>query len=232
MLESIFNTLYTALYGNPGIAVAAAFFWGIASVLLSPCHLASIPLVVAVLIGERTLTLKQTFRLSLIFSLGVLASIALIGTITALLGRMMGDLGSHANLIFGIALCLGGLFLLDIIPLGSVSFLSKLKPDGKKGLTVFVVGLLFGLALGPCAFAFMAPVLTLAFSLADTNLMMAIIILTVYGIGHCLVIVFAGTSLSFVQRLLNWNQGSNGLIILKRICAVLVIAAGIYLMFK
>jgi len=232
MIESIFNTLYTALYGNLTIAVLAAFLWGIASVMLSPCHLSSIPLVVAVLIGKRTLSVKQTFRLSLVFSIGVLVSIALIGVITALLGRMLGDLGSHANLIFGIALCIGGILLMDIIPLGNVTFLSKLKPDGSKLMTVFVVGLLFGLALGPCAFAFMAPVLTLAFSLAETKLLMAIIIMLVYGIGHCFVIVFAGTSIGFVQKLLNWNEGSKGLTVLKRICAVLVIVAGIYLIFK
>jgi cytochrome c-type biogenesis protein len=232
MIESIFNTLYTALYGNPAIAVLASFWWGIASVLLSPCHLSSIPLVVAVLIGKRTLTVKQTFRLSLVFSIGVLVSIALIGVITALLGRMLGDLGSHANLIFGIALCLGGILLMDIIPLGNISLLGKLKPNGTKPLTVFMIGLLFGLALGPCAFAFMAPVLTLVFSLAETNLLMAIIIMLVYGIGHCLVIVFAGTSIGFVQKLLNWNEGSKGLTLLKRVCAVLVIAAGIYLIYK
>jgi cytochrome c-type biogenesis protein len=99
MLENIFDTLYTALYGNPAIALLASFLWGIASVLLSPCHLSSIPLVIAVLIGKRTLTLKQTFRLSLVFSIGVLVSIAIIGIITALLGRMLGDLGNHANLV-------------------------------------------------------------------------------------------------------------------------------------
>ncbi|PKN72416.1 MAG: cytochrome C biogenesis protein [Candidatus Cloacimonetes bacterium HGW-Cloacimonetes-3] len=231
-MEGIFNSLYTALYGNLAIAALASFLWGIASVLLSPCHLSSIPLVVAMLMGKRTLSIKQTFRLSLLFSVGVLLSIALIGVITALLGRMLGDLGSHANLIFGIALCLGGILLLDIIPIGSISFISKLKPDGTKPLVVFIVGLLFGLALGPCAFAFMAPVLTLAFSLGATNMPMAIIIMLVYGVGHCMVIVFAGTSLGMVQKVLNWNEGSRGLIILKRLCAVLVIAAGVYLIFK
>jgi len=232
MLESIFNSLYAALYGNPWIAVLASFLWGIASIILSPCHLSSIPLVLAVLTGKRVLSVKQAFALSSLFAVGVLVSIALIGIITALLGRMMGDLGSHANLIFGIALCLGGILLMDIIPLGSISFLGKIKPDGTKPLTVFVVGLLFGLALGPCAFAFMAPVLTLAFSLAATKLYMAIIIMLVYGIGHCLVIALGGTSVSFVQKLLNWNDSSRGLSIFKRICAVLVIAAGIYLIFK
>lgn len=231
-MEGIFNTLYTALYGNLAVAVLASFVWGIASVLLSPCHLSSIPLVVAMLIGKRTLSVKQTFRLSLLFSIGVLVSIALIGLITALLGRMLGDLGSHANLIFGIALCIGGILLLDVIPIGSISFISKLKPDGSKPLTVFIVGLLFGLALGPCAFAFMAPVLTLAFGLAASNLPMAITIMLVYGVGHCLVIVVAGTSLGMVQKLLNWNEGSRGLSLLKRLCAVLVMAAGLYLIMK
>jgi cytochrome c-type biogenesis protein len=212
--------------------VLAGFLWGIASVLLSPCHLSSIPLIVSMLIGKRILSVKQTFKLSLIYSVGVLVSIALIGIITALLGRMLGDLGSHANLIFGIALCLGGILLLDVIPLGNISFLNRIKPDGSKPLTVFTVGLLFGLALGPCAFAFMAPVLTLVFSLAETKLLMAIIIMLAYAIGHCLVIVFAGTSIGFVQKILNWNEGSKGLRILKRVCAVLVIVAGIYLILK
>jgi cytochrome c-type biogenesis protein len=232
MLENIFNTMYSALYGNPTIAILASFLWGIASVLLSPCHLSSIPLVIAVLMGKRTLTVKQTFRLSLVFSIGVLVSIAIIGIITALLGRMLGDLGSHANLVFGIALCIGGILLLGIIPIDNASFFAKLKSDGIEGFRIFSIGLLFGLALGPCAFAFMAPVLTLAFSLAKTGLLMAVIIMLVYGIGHCLVITFAGTSIGFAQKILNWNEGHKGIIIIKKACAVLVIAAGIYLIFK
>ena len=231
-MESIFNSLYAALYGNLALALVASFLWGIASVLLSPCHLSSIPLVVSMLMGKRILSVKQTFVLSSIFSIGILVSIAMIGIVTALLGRMLGDMGSHANLIFGIAFVIGGVLIMDIIPLGNISFLSKVKPDGSKPLTVFIVGLLFGLALGPCAFAFMAPVLTLAFGLAATNLLMPIAIMLLYGVGHCLVIVAAGTSLGMVQKLLNWNEGSNALVTIKRLCAVLVIAAGIYLTFR
>ncbi len=232
MIGNIFNALYTALYGNMALAILAAFLWGLASILLSPCHLSGIPLMVAMLTGKRVLTVKQALKLSTLFAIGVLFSFLIIGIVTALLGRMIGDLGSHANLIFGIAMCIGGILLLDVIPFGSVSLVSKVKIDGTKPFTIFLVGLLFGMALGPCAFAFMAPVLTLVFSLAETKLLAAIAITVSYAIGHCLVIVFAGTSVGFVQKLLNWNEGSKGLSMMKKVCAVLVIAAGIYLIFK
>lgn len=231
-MEAIFTYLYTALYGNFYLALFAAFMWGLASVGLSPCHLSSIPLVVSVMTGKRVLTGKEAFKLSFVFSLGILISIALIGIITALLGRMIGDLGPHANLIFGIALILAGLLLMDIIPLGSISLLSKLKIDGTKSLNILMVGILFGLALGPCAFAFMAPVLTLVFSMATTKLFLAIMIMLCFSLGHCLVIVFAGTSVSLVQNILNWNEKSKGMTIFKKVCAGLVIIAGIYLMLK
>jgi cytochrome c-type biogenesis protein len=232
MISSIFNTLYAALYGNLYLAVLAAFLWGLASILLSPCHLSGIALLIAMLTGKRVLKSKQAFLLSTIFALGVLASLALIGLITALLGRMIGDLGSHANLVFGIAMCIGGILLLDVIPFGAVSLISRMKIDGTKSLTIFVVGFLFGMALGPCAFAFMAPVLTLVFSVAETKMLMAVVIMLAYGIGHTSVIVAGGSSMGYFQKILNWNEDSKGLLIVKRICAVLVLAAGVYLIFK
>lgn len=232
MWESIFNGLYSALYGNLAVAVLGAFAWGVASVLLSPCHLSGIPLMVAFMTGKRVLSGKETFRLSLVFALGILGSIAIIGVITALLGRMMGDLGSHANLVFGIALCLGGILLMDIIPLRTVPIFTKMHVDGTKLWTALMIGLLFGLALGPCAFAFMAPVLTLVFSMSQTSMILALTIIAAYAAGHCLVIVFAGASVSWVQKIMNWNDRSQSMVICKRVCALLVVMAGLYLIFK
>ena len=231
-MENIFNFLYNSLYANTPLALTASFLWGLASVILSPCHLSSIPLIIAMMTGKNNIGTKKAFYMSFIFSIGILLSIALIGLITALLGRMMGDLGPNANLIFGIALILGAVLLLDIIPLNNISFLNKLNLQNITLPAVFLAGLLFGLALGPCSFAFMAPVLTLVFGLATTNLLNAILIITLYAIGHCAVIVFAGTSISKISSLLNWNQKSNVLLIIKRFCAVLVIVAGLYLIFK
>jgi cytochrome c-type biogenesis protein len=49
-------------------------------------------------------------------------------------------------------------------------------------------------------------------------------------VGHCSVIVLAGTFTEAVQRYLDWNERSRGTVIIKRICGVLVIAGGLYLL--
>ena len=44
-------------------------------------------------------------------------------------------------------------------------------------------------------------------------------------------VVLAGTSTGLVQRYLNWNEKSKGAVILKKICGVLVLLAGLYLIY-
>jgi cytochrome c-type biogenesis protein len=102
----------------------------------------------------------------------------------------------------------------------------------RKGmLAAFILGLVFGIALGPCTFAYMAPMLGVTFKLATTNLLYGILLLVVYGIGHCSVIVLAGTSTELVQQYMNWNERSKGAVILKKVCGVLVLLGGVYLIY-
>lgn len=103
MLDSLFTTLYNAMSGAIWLAVLASFAWGVLSILLSPCHLSSIPLVVGFISSQGKISIKKTFNISLIFSIGILITIALIGIITASLGRLMGDIGGVGNyLVAGI----------------------------------------------------------------------------------------------------------------------------------
>jgi cytochrome c-type biogenesis protein len=101
----------------------------------------------------------------------------------------------------------------------------------KGALAAFILGLVFGIALGPCTFAFMAPMLAVTLKTASSNLAYGILLLVVYGIGHCSVIVAAGTCTELVQRYMNWNEKSKGAVILRRICGVLVLMGGLYLIF-
>lgn len=227
MIDEIFNFLYNAMNGAAWIAVLASFAWGVLSILLSPCHLSSIPLVVGFISSQGKISMRRTFYISLIFSLGILITIAVIGIITASLGRLMGDIGSIGNYLVAGIFFLVGLYLLDIIKL---DWNRGLKQTKRKGLVAaLILGLLFGLALGPCTFAYMAPVLGIVFQTAQTNYVIAMVFLLAFGIGHCSVIVGAGTLTGTVQKYLNWSEDSKTILWIKRICGVLVIFGGIYL---
>lgn len=212
------------------VALSASFAWGILSVVLSPCHLSSIPLIVGFISEQGKLTTRRAFGISLMFGLGILVTIALIGVATAAMGRIMGDVGRYGNYAVAAVFFLVGLHLLDIIPMpfsgpGGV----RMKRRGL--LAAFILGLVFGVALGPCTFAYMAPILAVSFKAAATNLLYGVLLLAVYGLGHSAVIVAAGTSTEAVQRYLNWNEKSHGAIILKRICGALVLLGGVYLIY-
>lgn len=227
MIDSVFNSLYEAMNGSAWFAATASFGWGILSILLSPCHLSSIPLVVGFISSQGKMTLARTFNISLVFSVGILITIALIGIITASLGRMMGDIGSAGNYLVAGIFFIVGLYLLGII---KFDWNRGLKPTKAKGLwAALILGLLFGLALGPCTFAYMAPVLGIVFQTAQTNYFLAMLFLLAFGLGHCSVIVGAGTLTGKVQKYLNWSEESKTILWIKRICGILVILGGVYL---
>ena len=230
MFEGLFTTLYEAMNGAVWIALLASFVWGVLSILLSPCHLSSIPLVVGFISSQGKISIGRTFNISLIFAVGILITIALIGVITASLGRLMGDVGVYGNYFEAAIFFLVGLYLLDIIKLDWNS--AGFKQTKTKGLlAALILGLLFGIALGPCTFAYMAPVLGVVFQTAQTNYFLAVLFLLVFGIGHCSVIVGAGTLTGKVQKYLNWSEDSKAILWIKKICGVLVILGGVYLIF-
>ena len=229
-MESLFTFLTRAVEGTPALAVSAAFIWGIFSILLSPCHLASIPLIVGFIDEQGKITTRRAFTISTLFAVGILITIGAIGVITAAAGRMMGDVGKYGNYFVAAIFFVVGLHLLDVISL-PFSGPGQVGLKRKGMLAAFILGLVFGVALGPCTFAYMAPMLGVTFKLASTNLAYGVLLLAIYGVGHCSVIVFAGTFTEVVQRYLNWNEKSKGAAILKKVCGVLVILGGVYLIY-
>jgi len=232
MIMQVFTSLSTALSLNPAAAISAAFVWGVLSIILSPCHLASIPLIIGFINDQDKMTAKKAFLLSLSFSVGILATIGLIGLITGLMGRMLGDIGGLADYFVGAVLMIIGLHLIGLIPLPFFGGIDRSRLGRSKGLlAAFIIGLIFGVAMGPCTFAYMAPMLAVVFSLSARELWYGMLLMLAYGIGHCSVIVFAGTFTETVQNYLNWNEASSGTGWIKKICGILVIIGGIYLIF-
>ena len=229
-MEKLFTTLTQAVEGTPAIALTAAFTWGILSILLSPCHLASIPLIVGFIDGQGRISTTRAFIISSLFAVGILITIGAIGAVTAGLGRMMGDIGIYGNYFVALVFFAVGLHLLGVIPM-PWSAPGKVGLKRKGMLAAFILGAVFGIALGPCTFAFMAPMLGVTFKLSATNLLYGVLLLVVYGLGHGSVIVLAGTCTELVQRYMNWNEKSRGAVILKKICGVLVLTGGLYLIY-
>ena len=229
-MQQLFVTLTRAVEGAPAVAFGAALLWGVLSIVLSPCHLASIPLIIGFIDEQGRISMARAFRISVLFAGGILITIALIGAVTAAAGRMMGDVGRFGNYFVAAVFFVVGLHLLDVIPMPfSGPGQTRMK---RKGLVAaLILGLVFGIALGPCTFAFMAPMLGVTFRLAATNWLYGMLLLLTYGIGHCSVIVAAGTSTELVQKFLNWNETSRGTVVVRRVCGVLVLLGGIWMIY-
>lgn len=221
-----------ALDGAPALAMAAAFAWGVLSVLLSPCHLASIPLVVAYLTGQGELpSFRRAFFVSSFFAGGILVSIAFIGVVTALAGRMLGDVGRVGGYLLAGVFFLVGLNLLGILPMPGFSS-APTSPKGRGPLGALALGLVFGVALGPCSFAFMAPLLGVAFRLGASRAGYGALLIALYGLGHAGVISLAGASGRLVQRYLDWGAGSRGPALVRKAAGVAVLCGGLYFLYS
>jgi len=229
-MQTLFETLTHAVEGSPAIAITAAIAWGVLSIILSPCHLASIPLIVGFIDNQRRMSARRALIISLLFASGILVTIGLIGVITAAAGRMMGDVGRYGNYVVAAIFFVVGLHLLDVIPM-PWSGPGHVGMKRKGLLAALILGLVFGVALGPCTFAYMAPMLGVTFRLAATSPAYGALLLLAYGIGHCSVIVAAGTSTELVQRFLDWNENSRGTVIVKRVCGALVLLGGVWMIY-
>ena len=230
-MEQLFTSLSHAVEGAPLIALGASVVWGILSVVLSPCHLASIPLIVGFISGQGRVSTARASGLASLFAVGILITIAALGALTAAAGRMMGDVGRWGNYFVAALFLVVGLHLLGVIPV-PWSGPCQVGMKRKGPLAAFTLGLVFGIALGPCTFAYMAPMLGVTFKLAATSFVYGVLLLLAYGVGHCSVIIAAGTSTELVQRFLNWNEESKGVQVVKWICGVLVMLGGAWLIYS
>lgn len=229
-MSEVLAALSRAIEGTPLLALGASFAWGVFSIILSPCHLASIPLIIGFIDEQGRISMRRAFILSLLFAVGILITIGIIGAVTATAGRMMGDVGRFGSYFVAVIFLVIGLHLLNVIPM-PWSGPGQVGMKRKGLLAAFILGLVFGIALGPCTFAYMAPMLAVTFKLSASNLLYGLSLLLVYGIGHCSVIVAAGTFAEGVQHYLNWSERSRGVLILKKACGVLIIIGGLYMIY-
>jgi cytochrome c-type biogenesis protein len=230
-VDELLSAFGNAFGATSALALMAAFAWGVLSVALSPCHLSSVPLVVAYMGGGTELPAgRRALAISSAFAAGILASIAVVGAITAAAGRMMGDVGRAGTWTLAAVFVVFGLNLLGVLPLPS--FGAKPAAMRRRGaLGAFVLGVVFGAALGPCTFAFMAPLLGLVLHAGEAGAASGVLLVALFGVGHAATIAFAGASFQSVQRWLGWKAGARAVGVLRAGAGVAVLCGGAYFVY-
>lgn len=226
MMDSFFLTINEWMSGGLLFAAIGCFAWGIVSVLFSPCHMASIPLIIGYVGGQKAIVKgRQAVPFAILFTSGLFITIAIVGLVCIWLGRMMGDVGPYWTIL------LGGILVwvaIDMLGIANCSLpgntLSRLKIRGLAG--AFVLGLAYGILSGSCTFGFIAPIL--AIITVQEKIATGTLLLLIFAVGHCLPIMIAGSSAAAVKRLLENSSFQQGGIWFRKGAGILIGSLGIY----
>lgn len=213
------------------MAFGGLFVWGILSVIFSPCHLASLPLITGY-VGSSMSEGRKTsfaFKLSLTFCIGLFLTIFSLGLITSSIGRIAGDVGTIIPIIIGIILIILGIYLLDILPFNLPTWNSKFT--SRKGyIGALFFGLTYGIVSGPCTFAFVAPVLALI--TLQKEILYGLFLMLGFTLGHIFPLLIAGTSVGLVESWLNHKHYMKTANVFRKVSGILIIIVGIYFIYS
>jgi len=226
MLDQLFLTINTWMVGSLVAAALGCFLWGMVSVLFSPCHLASIPLIVGYVAGQgRIIRGREAAKYALAFTTGLFLTIAAIGLLCSVLGRMLGDIGPYWTILVGAVLLWVSLDMLGVAKCSvSGGLLGKLNVKGIGG--ALLLGLAYGVLSGSCTFGFIAPIL--AIITIQEKILTGVVFIVLFAVGHCLPIVVAGSSTALVQRWLENGAMRHGGVWFRKCAGGMIALLGIY----
>jgi len=224
-MESILGDINVIIQTSPWLAPLAVFLGG-ALTASNPCVLAMIPLAMA-FVGayQGTSGARKAFSFSLLFIVGLTITFTLLGLIAALMGRMVGDVGNFwPYLVAGVCLVMG-LHLLGILKF-DFPLATAWRPGKAGPLGAFLLGLLFGVVSTPCATPILA--VLLVYIASRGNPAYGALLLFFYALGHCLLILVAGTSMGLAKRIIESQGLSTGLAWMRKGSGALIILIGLY----
>jgi cytochrome c-type biogenesis protein len=227
-MESLFGDIPQLLQHSPWLGVLAVFIGG-ATTASNPCVLAMIPLLMSVVAGTETTSLKKSLGFSALFVLGLSVTFSILGLISALMGRMLGDVGSFWKyLLAGICLIMG-LHLLGLLKF-SINLPQPVNVRKGGPMGAFLLGLLFGFVSTPCAVPILA--VLLAYVGSQGNIIYGGFLLLVYALGHSVLILVAGTSMGAAKKLIESKGMRKTNWALQKIAGVIILLIGAYFLFQ
>ncbi|HBF8218528.1 cytochrome c biogenesis protein CcdA [Clostridioides difficile] len=225
MIDSWLSQLAEMIGKNVWIAPILALIAGILT-SITPCSLSNVPLIIGYVGGVGERNTKRAFMYSAIFSLGTAVTFVALGVIATSAGKLMGTSSSIWYLLLGILMVLMTLQIWEIFNfIPSINLLSKNKKRGFVG--AFLAGILGGLFSSPCS----TPVLIalLAIVSGEGNLVWGVILMLLYSIGHSTLVMVAGTSIGFVQKINRSDNYKRTAAVLKIVIGVVILLIGLYM---
>ncbi|MDW7657308.1 MAG: cytochrome c biogenesis protein CcdA [Bacillota bacterium] len=227
MINDWLEQLSTLIAGNYLLAPLLALLGGLLTAF-TPCSLSSVPLVIGYVGGYAGNDTKKAFRYSLTFCAGMAVTFTALGLAASLLGRLMQFTGSWWYLILGFLMILMALQTWEVINIIPQSALMN-KNYTRGYLGAAIAGLLGGLFASPCA----TPVLIalLAVVAREGKILMGVVLLLFYSIGHSILLMIAGTSVGFVKQLSKSERYGKASQILKIVMGSVILVLGFYLLY-
>ena len=206
----------------PLLAFGAVFLAGVIS-SASPCVLVTIPLVVGFVGGYAEGDRWKAFRYSLAFILGLSLTFTAFGAAAGLLGTMFGTMGGWWHVAAGVVAVMMGLEMVGLYEI-RLPIQRDYKPKQGGIVGSFLLGLFFGVVSSPCA----TPVLVviLAFVATKGQVLYGVALLFTYAIGHCMLMLAAGTFTGFIEAFAKAKGVINVSVWAKRISGALIAAVG------
>jgi len=225
---SLLDNIEHIIASYPIIAFGAVFLAGIIS-SASPCVLATIPLVVGYVGGYADGDRRKAFLYSVAFILGLSLTFTAFGAAAGMLGTMFGMIGGWWYAALGVVAVAMGLQMLGLYQL-RLPFHVEVKPKRKGIFGAFLLGLFFGVVSSPCATPVLVAILTLVASTGEVAYGTAL--LFVYAVGHCMLMLLAGTFTGFVEAFVKAKGVRNFSEWSKRIGGAIISCVGLYLLHQ
>jgi len=225
---SLLDNIEQIVASEPLLAFGAVFLGGILS-SASPCVLATIPLVVGFVGGYAEGSRRKAFLFSLAFIIGLSLTFTLFGAAAALLGTMFGTMGGWWYVAVGVVAMAMGLQMLGLYEL-NLPALPQFRPKRGGLVGALLLGLFFGVASSPCA----TPVLVaiLSFAALKGNILYGTLLLFTYALGHCLLMLAAGTFTGFVEAFAASRGVASVSLWGKRVSGAIIALAGAWFIWR
>ncbi len=181
----------------------------------------------------RQIKMQRTIVMStaIPFILGMASATALMGLLTAGLGWVFGQFTSGFHLLLAMVPLFMGLHLLGILPLPVSRFhlhqpqIGSSRKKWRGVITTYVAGLIFSLAIVPCATPILLSILTLVAMQGDP--VYGTVLMFIYGLGAGLPLLLIGHGLSHLQHVFSTPKQQ---LRIRQLSGMLLLGVAIYTM--